>query len=101
MTKGAQNHQEMLLADPLYRSICALCTWRNNNTAGRLPAPVPVRTSYLDELETYWAFFDPLGKAHALDFARAWSWMAGRKPELRYGEGEKKYDYPVHDIMQI
>ena len=101
MTKGAYNHQEMLLADPLYRSVCALGTWRNNNTAGRPPAPVPVRTSYLDELETYWAFFDPLGKTHALDFARAWSWMAGRKPELRYGEGEKKYDYPVHEIMQI
>lgn len=99
--KGAHNHQEMLLADPLYRSICVLGTWRKNNNAGRPPAPVPVRTSYLDELETYWGFFDPLGKTHALDFARAWSWMAGRKSGLRYGEGEKKYDYLVHEIKQI
>jgi predicted HicB family RNase H-like nuclease len=101
MTSGASSHEEMLNSSPLYKSICALGAWKAQRMAGLPPRPITTRENYLDELEMYWAFFDPDGKVHAFEFVHAWSWMAGRKVDLRYGEGEKVWFYPEMEIMEI
>ncbi|KAL2043987.1 hypothetical protein N7G274_003507 [Stereocaulon virgatum] len=101
ITSGASSHEEMLHSSPCYKSICALGAWKAQKCAGLPPMPITTRETYLDELETYWAFFDADGKVHAFEFAHAWSWLAGRKVDLRYGEGEKVWFYPEMEIMEI
>ena len=101
MTSGANSHEEMLQSCPLYKSICALSAWKAQNNIGFPPLPITTRENYLDEIEQYWACFDPDGEVHSFDFVHAWSWMAGRKVDLRYGEGEKLWFYPEMEIMEL
>ena len=88
-----QSGLEEMLGRPLFSSVNALAEW-DRPTRHLL---VPQRSTYLEEIEAFWSFFDARNMLHVSKFAHAWSYMAGRKVQLQYGEGEKKYYYPIPD----